>query len=266
MKMSRNTDRLSRSLIRGLFTGFAALALMAGATLTPAGNVHAEGKTLTYAMTGLYPPFSYRKGTELTGFDADIGRALAHQMGMKAQPVAQPWQTLIAALKANRFDAIIGSMAITPERQKAVNFSDPYYKSGAQAFVSADNNSIKSLDDLRGKTIGVLVSSTFEATAKKYTSHIKTYTDDVTALHDLTIPGRLDAVITDQLVGENAIMKADLAVKRLGKPISQDNIGIAVNKKNPELLKRINKALAAIKANGKYAEVSKRYFGRDISQ
>ena len=256
---------LKRTLFGGLFTAFAALALLASATLMPAGKVHAQGKTFTYALTGLYPPFSYRDGARLTGFDVDIGRALAKQMGVKGQPVAQPWQTLIAALKANRFEAIIGSMAITPARQKAVNFSDPYYESGAQAFVRA-NSSIKSLDDLRGKTIGVLVSSTFEKNARQYTNHIKTYTDDVTALHDLTVPGRLDAVITDQLVGENAIMKANLPVKRLGDPISLDKIGIAVNKNNPELLKQINKALAAIKANGKYAEVSKRYFGRDISR
>jgi len=266
MSKTQTTTALKRTLIGGLFTAVAALALMTTSTLMPAGKAHAEGKTMTYALTGLYPPFSYRDGAKLTGFDVDIGRALAQQMGMKGKPVAQPWQTLIAALKANRFDAIIGSMAITPARQKAVNFSDPYYKSGAQVFVSANNNSIKSVDDLRGKTIGVLVSSTFEKTAKKYTSHIKTYTDDVTALHDLTVPGRLDAVITDQLVGENAIMKAHLPVKRMGNPLSLDNIGIAVNKNNPELLKKINKALAAIKANGKYAEVSKRYFGRDISK
>lgn len=266
MRKTQPTTVLKRTLTGGLLTAFAALALLASATLTPTGKVHAEGKTFTYALTGLYPPFSYRDGARLTGFDVDIGRALAQQMGVKGQPVAQPWQTLIAALKANRFDAIIGSMAITPERQKAVSFSDPYYESGAQAFVRADNTSIKSLDDLRGKTIGVLVSSTFEKNARQYTSHIKTYTDDVTALHDLTVPGRLDAVITDQLVGENAIMKADLPVKRLGNPISLDKIGIAVNKNHPELLKQINKALAAIKENGKYAEVSKRYFGRDISK
>ena len=259
-------SNLTQTLFRKLFATCGALVLALSATLLPVGHAQAEGKTFSFAMTGLYPPFSYRDGSKLEGFDADIGRALAAQMGMKAEPVAQPWQTLIAALKANRFDAIIGSMAITPKRLEAVNFSDPYYKSGAQVFISANNKNLHSVDDLHGKTVGVLVSSTFEATAKKYTSHIKTYTDDVTALHDLTVPGRLDAVITDELVGSNAIMKAHLAVKRLGAPLDLDNIGIAVNKDNPELLKRINEALAAIKANGKYAEVSKRYFGRDISK
>ncbi|MCE8020141.1 transporter substrate-binding domain-containing protein [Halomonas sp. MCCC 1A11036] len=244
----------------------ATLAVVATATLLPVSEARAEQETLTYAMTGLYPPFSYRENGELTGFDVDIGRALAEEMGMTAEPVANPWQTLIAALRSNRFDAIIGSMAITEARQEQVDFTDPYYSSGAQVFISANNGELHEVEDIRGKTLGVLVASSFADAAREHSDDLTTYTDDVTALRDLTVRGRVDAVITDQLIGENAIHNADLPVQPLGEPIYVDDIGIAVNKGNEELLERLNEALAAIKANGRYAEISERYFGRDISQ
>ncbi|PMR72303.1 transporter substrate-binding domain-containing protein [Billgrantia endophytica] len=252
--------------IRSLLAATGTLAVVTTATLMPVAAAQAEQETFSYAMTGLYPPFSYRENGELTGFDVEIGRALAEEMGMEAEAVGNPWQTLIAALRSDRFDAVIGSMAITEERQQQVDFTDPYYSSGAQVFISADDEELTSVDDLRGKTIGVLVASSFADAAKEYSDDLTTYTDDVTALRDLTVRGRVDAVITDQLVGENAIMKANLAVKPLGEPIYVDDIGIAVNKGNEEMLERLNQALAAIKENGRYAEISEQYFGRDISQ
>lgn len=267
MNAPQTVSSVMNSRFGALLAGVATLAVAATLALVPTQAVQAsEDETLTFAMTGLYPPFNYREGGELSGFDADIGRALAEEMGMTPNPVANPWQTLIAALRADRFDAIIGSMAITEARQEQVDFSNPYYRSGAQVFISTDNDELTSLDDLHGKTIGVLVSSSFQDSAKEFSDDIRTYSDDVTALRDLTVRGRLDAVITDQLVGENAIMAAGLPVQPLGEPIYVDAIGIAVNKGNTELLERINAALASIQDNGRYAEISERYFGRDISR
>lgn len=259
-------NKTLRTLLATTLATTATLAVAASVALMPVDEARAEQETFSYAMTGLYPPFSYRDNGELAGFDVDIGRALAAEIGMEAEPVGNPWQTLIAALKSDRFDAIIGSMAITEQRQEQVDFTDPYYSSGAQVFISADNEELQSVEDIRGKTIGVLVSSSFADAAREYSDDLTTYTDDVTALRDLTVGGRVDAVITDQLIGENAIHNADLAVRPLGEPIYVDDIGIAVNKDNEELLGRLNEALAAIKANGRYAEISERYFGRDISQ
>lgn len=256
-----------KKLIRNLMGVASAFVIAATINVTQVDTAQAADKEVfTYAMTGLYPPFSFRKGGELAGFDMEIGQALAKEMGMQPNPVANPWQTLIAALKSGRFDAIIGSMAITPERQKQVNFTDPYYSSGAQVFVSSDNKEITDVEGIRGKKIGVLVSSSFADAAKKYSDNIVTYTDDVTALRDLTVGGRVDAVITDQLIGENAILNAGLGVKPLGDPIYVDDIGIAVNKGNEALVDKLNKALATIKANGEYAKISKKYFGRNIAK
>jgi len=256
-----------KKLIRNLIGATSALVIAATINLGHVESVQAADKEVfTYAMTGLYPPFSFRQAGSLSGFDKEIGEALAEEMGMQANPVANPWQTLIAALKSGRFNAIIGSMAITEERQKQVDFTDPYYSSGAQVFISTNNDEITEVEDIRGKTIGVLVSSSFADAAREYSDNLTTYTDDVTALRDLTIGGRVDAVITDQLIGENAILNAGLEVKPLGDPIYVDDIGIAVNKGDEALLENLNKALAAIKANGKYAEISTKYFGRNIAE
>ncbi len=256
-----------KKLIRNLIGVTSALVIAVTINITHVDTAKAADKEVfTYAMTGLYPPFSFRQSGDLYGFDMEVGQALAEEMGMQPNPVSNPWQTLIAALKSDRFDAIIGSMAITEERLKQVNFTDPYYSSGAQVFVSTDNDEITEVEGIRGKTIGVLVSSSFAKAAREYSDNITTYTDDVTALRDLTVGGRVDAVITDQLIGENAILNAGLEVKPLGDPIYVDDIGIAVNKGNEAFLEKLNQALAKIKANGKYEEISEKYFGRNIAE
>ncbi|RST71998.1 transporter substrate-binding domain-containing protein [Siminovitchia acidinfaciens] len=219
-----------------------------------------------FASSGLYPPFNYQNNNKLVGFDVEIGTAIAEELGMNPKPVTNPWQTIIAALQAEKFDAIIGSMAITDERLKEVNFTDPYYESGAQVFISEDNDSIKTVDDLKGKTIGVVVSSTFEENAKEYTDDVKTYDSDVTALQDLLVKGRLDAVITDQLVGMYAVNENNLKIKQIDEPIYLDKMGIAIRKEDEKLLEDVNKALQTLKENGKYGEISEKYFGEDISK
>ncbi|WP_420908737.1 ABC transporter substrate-binding protein [Brevibacillus humidisoli] len=225
-----------------------------------------ETQEFVFAMSGLYPPFNYQENGELVGFDVEIGYALAEKMGMTPKPVTNPWQTILAALKADKFDAIIGSMAITDERKKEVDFSIPYYESGAQIFVNKENQQIASADDLKGKRIGVVVSSTFEKIAKEYTDQVETYDSDVTALQELLVEGRLDAVITDELVGKYAITQNDLAIKPVGEPLFLDQMAIPVKKGNTELLEKLNKALEEIKADGTYEKISQKYFGENITK
>lgn len=219
----------------------------------------------TFAMSGLYPPFNYKDNGELVGFDVEIGNALAKEMGMNPKPVTNPWETILSALKSNRFHAIIGSMAITDERKKEVSFTSPYYESGAQIFVSKERKDIQSADDIKGKKIGVVVSSTFEDLAKEYSDQVSTYNSDVTALQDLLVEGRLDAVITDKLVGMYAINQNDLGIKPAGEALYTDQMGIAVNKDDKQLLEELNQALEAIKEDGTYEKISKKYFGENVA-
>jgi polar amino acid transport system substrate-binding protein len=193
-------------------------------------NLLEDGK-LTFAMSGLYKPFNYKEGGELKGFDVEIGKALSKELGLEPNPIATPWETILQGLKGKKFDVIIGSMAYTEERAKQVNFTRPYYLSGGQIFVAKDNDTIKSADDLNGKKIGVVAQSTYWEAAQEYTDDMKLYNSDVTALNDLTVEGRLDAVITAPTVGFEAI-KAGLEIKSTGDPLWIEKASIAVRKED----------------------------------
>lgn len=111
-------------------------------------RVKKAGK-ITFALSGGYPPFNYFSSDDkLIGFDVEIGEEVAKRLGVKYVPVTTDWSGILEGLRSGRYDAILGSMAVTPERLKAVDFTDPYYYSGAQFFVSKDSK-IKSIDELK---------------------------------------------------------------------------------------------------------------------
>ncbi|MFP3324384.1 transporter substrate-binding domain-containing protein [Planococcus sp. SIMBA_160] len=225
-------------------------------------NLLEEGK-FTTASSGLYKPFNYEEGGNLTGFDIEIGNAIAEEMGLEPNPVTTPWETIIQGLTTNRFDAILGSMAITEEREEQVSFSDPYYYSGGVIFVREGNTEIQSEEDLEGATIGVVGQSTYDTAAQKYTDDIQYYNSDVVALQDLTVEGRLDAVITADVVGFEA-QNAGLEIEMVGDPLWIEQAAVAVRPEDEELLAAINEALATIIENGTYTEISEKWFGRDL--
>lgn len=225
-------------------------------------NLLEEGK-FTTASSGLYKPFSFEEGGNLQGFDIDIGNAIAEEMGLEPNPVTTPFETIIQGLNTNRFDAIIGSMSKTKEREEQVSFSEPYYYSGGAIFVREGNTEIQSVEDLKDKKIGVVAQTTYYDVAMDYTDDIQTYSSDVVALQDLTIEGRLDAVITADVVGYEA-QNEGFEIEIVGDPLWIEQPSIAVRKDDEELLTAINEALATIIENGKYEEISDKWFGRNL--
>lgn len=111
-------------------------------------RVKKAGK-IQFAMSGGYPPFNYfNDKDELTGFDVDIGKEVAKRLGVKYEPVTTDWNGILEGLRSRRYDGIFGSMAITDERMKVVDFTNPYYYSGAQLVVRKDSK-IKGPEDLK---------------------------------------------------------------------------------------------------------------------
>jgi polar amino acid transport system substrate-binding protein len=242
--------------------------VLAGCGSAKETNTSEKKEEFVYAMSGLFKPFNYKEDGKLTGFDVEIGEALAEKMDMKSKAITFPFESIIQGLRDKKFDAILGSMTVTEERLKAVDFTNPYYKSGSRIFVSADNTEIKSKEDLKGKKIGVTPATIYEKLAKELTDQDKVMVysqGDMTALMDLAT-GRADAVICDDIFGKVGITQGDLKIKAVDELLNVDNQAIATNKEDKELTGKINKALDEIIADGTYEEISKKWFGYNLME
>ncbi|MDD5698060.1 MAG: ABC transporter substrate-binding protein/permease [Victivallaceae bacterium] len=226
------------------------------------------GRELVTALTGKFPPFSYydRQG-KLAGFDVDVSREIARRLHRKSKLIATEWDGILAGLLAKKYDAIIGSMAITPERCKRVNFSIPYYNSGAQLFVRRDNpGRIYSLDECAGCRIAVVLGETYQRFLEKNYPDIKVVTFKSTVeIFEMLEQKRISGFVTDKLVGCWQIKQTKRPFVPVGGMLYTERIGIPVRKERVELLKQINRAVSAMRADGTMKKIYRRYFGTDVS-
>jgi len=249
------------------------IALAASAVALAIGSAQAQEKTLKIGTEGAYPPFNNLTADgKLEGFDIDIAQALCDEMKVKCEFVTQDWDGIIPALQAGKFDAIVASMSITPERKKQVDFTNKYYNT-PPAIAAPKDTDIKGVtkEDLAGKTIGVQGSTThFNYSEQTYTdSTIKPYPTAQEYQLDLA-NGRLDAVNDDVVVIQQWLDSPEGACCKLVgtiKPVEEihgPGAGIAVRKGDDELREKLNAAITAIRENGKYKEINDKYFKFDV--
>ncbi len=222
-----------------------------------------EQETLAVALTGKFPPFSfYDQNGDLTGFDVDVSRAVARRMGRRAKIVTTEWDGILAGLLARQYDAIIGSMAITAERENVVDFTRPYYISGAQLFVHKDNlDTITGIEDCEGQRIGVVLGETYEHYLReRYPNVIAVaYKGTPDIFQDLE-NNRIAGFITDTLVGAWQIRSAAKPFAPVGDLLYEEQIAIPVRQDQPQLLAQINQALEAMETDGEMQAIHDRYF------
>ncbi|WP_345797041.1 amino acid ABC transporter substrate-binding protein [Castellaniella sp. MT123] len=218
---------------------------------------------------GTYAPFSYHdpKDNKLVGFDVDIGRAIAKQLGVKPDFVEGKWDGLIAGLNANRYDVVINQVGITPERQAKYDFSKPYISSEAVLIVRDDNTTIHAFQDLKGKRSANTITSNFGKLAQQHGAEVVPVQGFNDAIALLT-SGRVDATINDELSFLDFKKHQPQAkVKVVATDSSADfsRSGVLMRKDQPALKAAIDKAIGAIRADGTYKTISERYFGKDLS-
>jgi cystine transport system substrate-binding protein len=214
---------------------------------------------------GTYAPFSYHDASGLTGFDVDIGRAIAQRLGVKAQFVEGKWDGLIAGLDAGRYDAVINQVGITDARKAKYDFSDPYISSQAVLIVRGDNTSIKSFDDLKGKRSANTLTSNFGKLAQQHGAQVIAVQGFNEAI-DLLLSGRVDATINDNLSFldfKKHKPDAKVRIAASDKTAEFSESGVLVRKGNADLVSAINKALADMKADGSYKRIAEKYFGSE---
>ncbi|MCG2584022.1 transporter substrate-binding domain-containing protein [Massilia sp. TS11] len=256
------------------FRRHALLALLAAACTLPVAAadllaaVKARG-TLRIAMEGTYPPFNFKdpKTGELTGYDVDVARLLAQRLGLKPEFITTEWTGILAGLQAGKYDVIISQVNVTPQRAQAFDFSDAYIYSSPQLLLRRDDKAAyTSLNDLKGKKLGVGQGSVFEQQAKTVAGiNIKSYPAAPENMADLAA-GRIDAALNDSLLVAYLVKTSPLPIKAGARVGKAESLAMPVKKGNPEFLAALNKALAEIRADGSLKNVSLKWFGTDVSK
>ena len=216
------------------------------------------------ALTGKFPPFSYYGDDgKLAGFDVDVSRAIAKHLNKKSEIIATEWDGILAGLLRNKYDAIIGSMAITESRKKKVNFSSPYYQSGAQLFVHRDNpDKIYTIGECKSVKIAVVLGETYQHYIEKNYPEIELVTlKSSVEIFEMLEKHRISGFVTDRLVGLWQIKKAKRPFVPVGGLLYAEKIGIPVCKERVKLLTGINSALKKMKADGTMKKIHDTYFG-----
>lgn len=247
---------------------------------SPTAKEDAKGKTnlldeikdrgvMKVGVMGTYRPYNFlNENKEMDGFDADIAKEIAKRLGVKVEFVAQEFSGMIAGLLAEKFDVVISQMTITDERKQQMDFSDPYITNQVKAIVQEGNNTIKSVEDFKGKNIGVGLGTNDETylrtdlMPKVGDFKIMTYNDVITTLKDLDA-GRIDATINNMYALKPVVEEQGFKIKAVGDAIKSDQAGIATRKGNPELISELNRILAEMKQDGTYKEIFVKWFGEE---
>ncbi len=259
MKM---TSKLYRyALLLGL------ILLLAAPSLVAQGQKEST-TTISFAGSGGYPPFNYlTEDGDVVGFDVDVAQEIANRLGKELNYVTTSWDGIVEGLRAKRYDGILGSMGITEARQQVVDFSIPYYYSGPQLIARKDS-SIKTIEDLKSShTLGLVTGTTFEQDALTLGTKVKLYEDDNQTLIEL-LNGRIDGVLTDRIVGLNAIAELENGDKLtlVGSVLRSEVMAIAFHKDNVALRDQVNQTLSTMFADGTMKAISEKWFnGEDIT-
>lgn len=222
---------------------------------------------LTVVGSGGYPPFNFfDENGEVVGFDVDVGKEIAYRLGVELSYVTSDWDGLTEGLRNKRYDAILGSMAITPDRLLVLSFTEPYYYSGAQLIVNKDSG-ITDPSQMIGRTIAVATATNFVEDAKNLDAEVSLYQDDNATMMEL-ISGRVDGVITDRLVALGIMDKISGGDNLMlcGEIMRLEEMGIAINQDDVSLLEKINEILREMRKDGTLREISEKWHnGADIT-
>ena len=215
-----------------------------------------------------YAPFTVKDASgKWTGWEIDLMDAVCAKMGEKCEIIDTAWDGIIPALTAKQIDVIWSSMSITDERKKTIDFTNMYYNTPSMMMGPKNGDKDITPAHLKGKTLGVQVSTTHQNYAEKYyaESTIKTYQTQEEANQDL-FSGRLDYVQADSaaldafLKGESGaacceskgIVAEDVTILGLGA-------GGGVRKEDTALKDKLNAAISALAADGTIQKITEKY-------
>ena len=231
-------------------------ALMAFALV--ACNAPAE-ETLTMGTNAAFPPYEFMDDAgNVVGIDAEIAAAVAEKLGMKLEIKDMAFDSLITAVSTGSVDIVLAGMTVTEERKESVNFSDSY-ATGVQVVIVTEDSTIATIEDLKGKKIGVQTGTTGDIYCAG------DYGEDAVARYDngaLAVAalqnGQVDCVVIDNAPAQEFV-KANPGLVILDTEFANEEYAIGMAKDNTALLDAINGAIAELKEEGKLQEIIDKY-------
>ncbi|PXY28272.1 ABC transporter substrate-binding protein [Prauserella muralis] len=223
-----------------------------------------DNGTLRVALTQANPPWNFLDDAgKPVGYDVDVAREVARRIGVdNVEFVASNFQSFIEGVRAGRFDIVISGQTVTDERKQQVDFSTPYQVNGVSIFTASSNNSINSLEDLRGKVIAVSAGTTQEKFASEEIpgAQVKTYQNATLGLTDLG-RGNADAMLVSRFQGSYLAKQNGLHVKPVGKLLESEVNAMSFRKGSTEFKKEIDKAISDMIDDGTLTKISRKWLG-----
>jgi polar amino acid transport system substrate-binding protein len=226
----------------------------------------APGLKARIGMDSTYPPFENTDlGTkQLVGFDVELMQAIGQKAGLDVELYSVPLPQLLTAVSKCEYDGAISAISVTDDLRAQMNFSKPYFTFGQVVAVKSGNSAITGRDKLAGRTVGVQRGSSGEGEVGKIAgAQPKRYENFELAFIDLKA-GMIDAVVTDKVTALGYAGDKAGNLKIAGGEWANEDLAIAVCKDNPELLKRIDAGLAAVKSDGTLAKLRQKWLDNPV--
>lgn len=224
---------------------------------------------LVLGLDDTFAPMGFRdENGDVVGFDIDLAREVANRLGVTLEVKPIEWSSSILSLNKGDVDVLWNGVTINESRKQQINFSKPYLNNKLVIVKAADDDTINSKDDLRGKVLGVQVGSNDEALtadpSSKNAKEIRRYDVNVNAFLDLQAK-RIDAVIIDEVAAQYYIADKKAPFVVVDKsPLTDELYGVGFRKSDMKLLAEVDRILDEMKADGKAAEISQKWFSKDI--
>lgn len=248
----------------------AAGALAAAFVMTGCGgsdkakDVNANGvpSVIRVGSETTFPPFEFTEGDKYVGFDLDLADAVIKQMGSKMEFKSMGFDALIPAVQSGQIDMIAAGFSATPEREKKVAFSTPYFdKNGFVIIVGKGNDTIHDWADLENKKVGAQVGTESVKFAQEAKADLKQVDANTQGFMEINA-GTMDAFVVDQPTAMYYLKQGgDKDLKIVGTPKPGEGLVFAFKKDNKALQEAANKALQELKANGEYDKIFAKWFG-----